>query len=133
MPTTLLVAPTDGVPPDLIPPLLNLRSDSLLLPNTIGPHARLVFRRRRPDRLVRLGVFLELVDKVVKVLLLLLPVFQRPFLQLGVVALYPVVNGTIRYPILIFVTCLEQLFFGGRNPIDQGWASDTHYDAAGLG
>jgi len=89
MPTTLSVAPTDGVPPDLIPPLLNLRSDSLLLPHTISPHARLVLRGRRPNRLVRLGVFLELVDKVVKVLLLLLPVLQRPFLQLGVVALYP--------------------------------------------
>jgi len=89
MPTTLLINPTDGVPPDLIPPLLNLRSDSLLLSHTIGPHASLVLRGRCPDRLVRLGVFLELVDEVVKVLLLLLPVLQRPFLQLGVVALYP--------------------------------------------
>lgn len=68
------------MPPDFISPLLDLRSSAPLLLSTVRPHPSFIFSGSCPYWFVRLRVFLELVDEIIKILLLLLPILEGSFL-----------------------------------------------------
>lgn len=95
----------------LPPSLYVLRYSSLLL-CTISSLTSFVFGGGCPYGFVGLGVFLEFIDEVVEVLLFLLPILQRSLLE-------------------FWVVFLEQFFFGGRHPVDKGWASKAQYGTGG--
>lgn len=71
----------------LLPPSLYLLRYSPLLLCTVSSLASFILGGGYPYGFVGLGVFFEFVDKVVKVLLFLLPIFQRSLLEVGVVLL----------------------------------------------
>ena len=68
-------------------PLYVLRYSSLLF-CAISSLTGFVFGSGYPYWFVGLGVFLEFVDEVIKVLLFLLPILQRSLLEFRVVFLY---------------------------------------------
>lgn len=92
-------------------PLYVLRYSSLLLCD-ISSLTSFVFGSGYPYWFVGFGIFLEFVDKVVKILLFLLPVLQRSLLE-------------------FWIVFLEQFFFGRRYPVDKGWATNAYDDTGG--
>ena len=104
------------------PPLYVLRDSSLLF-HAVSSLTGLVFGSGYPYWLIGLGIFLEFIDEIVKVLLFLLPVLQRSLLELWIVFLFLLAHALwIRH---LQTTYLEQFFFGRRYPVYKGWASNA--------
>ena len=74
--------------------------------------------------LVALRVLLQLGDELVEVFLLLVPVLQRASLQVRVISLYDVSRPLLSRDLQ---TNFEQLFFCGRDPVDQCRSTDAHH------
>ena len=67
--------------------LLYILGYSPLLLCTVGSLTSFIFRGDYPDWFVRLRIFLELFDEVIKLLLFLLPILQRSLLEIWIVLL----------------------------------------------